>query len=148
MITIAHESVGVLFDDALHLLLQHNDELKERPLAIRQDQYLQMEQAGVLICFIARSAGVIVGYAVFYCCEDPKHGTPMAVSDAIYLHPDHRRAMNGIKLIKYADDHLQTFGIRRVDFLVSRVDFGPVLERLGFKQTEVVYSKGERWAAP
>ena len=124
----------------------HNKEVNHPSLDVNHDHYLAMEVAGLIVCYVARVENVVVGYAVFYCCEDPKHGTPTATSDAIYLHPDHRRAMNGIKLVKYASDHLLTFGIRRVNWLVGIVDFGPILRRLGFEQVEVSYSKGEIWA--
>jgi hypothetical protein len=141
-LNVAHESVAAIFKDGMHLMKMHSIENDGCELVLDQEAYLLSEKIGSLIAFTAREDGDMIGYGVFYVCEDPKHNnTAMATSDAIYLHPDHRSAMNGIRLIKYVNDSLRKLEIQQINYLVNTVDFSPILERFGYHQSEVVYTR-------
>lgn len=68
----------------------------------------------------------------------------IGIQDVVYVKPE-RRGLAGIKLFKFAEVKLKEEGVDTV-MLHTRVggavvDFGKVLERLGYRASELTYSK-------
>ncbi len=105
--------------------------------------YRFLATAGMLKVFTARQEGVLIGYAAYAIHQnlhyrDRKH----AVQDVLYLDPDYRGKMMGVRLIKYADDVLMHDGVHLVSHHVKvKNDFGPLLERIGYHLVEKIYER-------
>ena len=105
--------------------------------------YRHAESAGNFVMYTARVAGKLVGYAGFTIARDPHcKSVVRAVQDLVYVTPEHRGRMVGYRLMKYADARLGTLGVDLVMHSVNvNSDFGPMLERMGYEQTEKVYQR-------
>ena len=67
-----------------------------------------------------------------------------ADSDIFFLAPEYRKGLAGARLLKFAEASLRAIGVERVftrTKLSPQHDLGPLLERLGFRPIERVYSK-------
>lgn len=107
------------------------------------EAYEKLEELGVLTIFTARHFGKLVGYFVVIVQSNIHYKDHVfASNDIIYLHPDYRKGLTGVKLIKFAEKCLIQDGVS-VMVINTKVKnpFDPVLERLGFNLTERVYSK-------
>lgn len=112
-------------------------------LAVNYARYLELEAAGMLHVVVARSAGELVGYHIFV-IRAPQHymGTLMAFSDATYLKPRYRLGFNGINFLRFASDSTRSVGAKRIHISsTARHPFGKVLEWMGFREQERIYSK-------
>lgn len=88
-----------------------------------------------------------VGYHVAAVTPNPHDIlSALAVSDMFFLHPDYRKGLAGVELLKVAEVDLQNFAPgarwRTACPIDGERDFGVLLERqLGFSPTERVYEK-------
>ena len=59
------------------------------------------------------------------------------------IKPEHRKGMLGPRMIKAFEGMMKEAGVEVLHIRVkkSKVDFGPVLERLGFECEDIVYRK-------
>jgi hypothetical protein len=65
-----------------------------------------------------------------------------AHDDAFFLKPEFRKGTAGIKMIRAAEQMLQTKGVKRVIFHIkNRLKNGKVFEFLGYKPRETNYMK-------
>jgi GNAT superfamily N-acetyltransferase len=146
-ITYQQEFMATVAPDMQVLLEQHWQEI-----ALNQDKiklnpdweaYADLDAAGVAKAFTARCDGILVGYFVVFCKKNIHYKDHIfAVNDVIYLHPDYRRGMVGIKLIKFAEKCLADDGVSvLVVNTKTHRPFDAVLERLKFGLTERVYTK-------
>ncbi len=68
--------------------------------------------------------------------------TVTAKVDALYLKPSARDGRIGYNMIKVADDYFTSQGVDEVHHAVPvKRNFGRLLERLGYQQLELIYSK-------
>jgi GNAT superfamily N-acetyltransferase len=105
--------------------------------------YEKLEELGVLTIFTARHFGKLVGYFVVIVQSNIHYKDHVfASNDIIYLHPDYRKGMTGVKLIKFAEKCLKKDGVS-VMVMNTKVHspFDIILERLGFTPIERLYSK-------
>lgn len=105
--------------------------------------YKSMEDAGILRCITVRFNEELVGYCVNI-LQESRHnpGTLAAFVDCVYVKPEHR-ANAGKRLLVESDKYLARIGVERVlhQVMTGGKDFGPVLERMGYKQHAVTYCK-------
>jgi len=121
--------------DAVSAFLPHTVEL-DRELLVR------LEECGALECFTVRDTGELVGYAVYTVGPNTHSlGEYKAVQDALYLSPSARRGWAAVKFIKYTADALLGMPLITEVYQSTPLerDFGPVLERAGFKPLERMY---------
>ena len=105
-------------------------------------EYLQ-EHGNLQIVTARNDEGVMVGYVVYIISPWLHYRDHiLADGDVFWLHPDYRKGLTGIKLLRAAEDFLKQYG---VDFIINKVklhkDIGPLFERMGFKPIERVYAK-------
>lgn len=84
-----------------------------------------------------------IGYMTFFIAPHPhaKRNT-FATSDAFYVAPDFRKAGIGEKLIDFAEDELLKRGVDVIMVTMrAKRPFIPLLEKLGYNENEIVYSK-------
>ena len=133
--------------EMVRLYPEHWDEIALNKDVIKldpdYDRYFQFEKLGMLHVVTARSAGELVGYHIFVIMFHLHYRqSKTATSDITYLKREYRQGFNGIKFLRYAFDSLKPLEIQRVyTNCKMHHDFGAVLERLGFKEAERIYTK-------
>ena len=162
MIRFASERLTrALWDEAMPLLEAHWKEVAfydDIPLSPDWNVYASAAEAGNVIVFTARKDfvgtmvgakamrfdnGVLVGYALYFVKHAPHYqNSYQASQDVIYLDPS-VRGRTGMRFIQYADNELQDLGVQVVfqHMKVGHPALGRVLERLGYKQQDIVYSR-------
>ena len=106
-------------------------------------EYVRLDEAGILKLYTARQDGKLVGYfAVTVNTSLHYQEHKFATNDVIFIHPDYRNGSAGYKLIKYAEDQLIQMGVSLM-IMNTKIHqpFDKLLERMGFKQIERIYSK-------
>jgi L-amino acid N-acyltransferase YncA len=141
------ERVDALWDEITPLLQQHWEEIAfydDIPLVPDREAYALMEMAGFLRCYTARIGGSLVGYAAFTVRKALHYATSIqAQYDVVYLDPQHRGGMVGLKLLQYSDAQLQAEGVQ-VAYHHAKVGhpaLAKCLERMGYEAQDVVYGK-------
>jgi len=138
------------FDDALPdmapFFQDHMEEVgadkSQFPLSPDIERYRWMQERGDLCLVTVRDDGKLIGY---YCAVLMRHlhyDSRTAYTDVFYLAPDRRQGTIGIKLFKAAEDVLRMMGVERIYTGTKlKLDIGPILERLGYKPIERIYTK-------
>lgn len=124
----------------------HWDELGQQgglTFGVAEDNYERLAHNRALIVTTARFNGELVGYhyAILTHSLHSKNCL-IAVVDVCYLHPDHRKGDNGLKLMRCAEGAIREAGAQKLFFSYkpSR-DLSPILQRMGYGLEEVTYSK-------
>lgn len=104
--------------------------------------YERLESAGKLRILTVRDGGEMIGYIIFVIYNHPHHaGLLCGCEDAFYLSNAHRKGITGAKMIREGIRLLKADGVQRVFFTTDATkDCGPLLERLGFVKSNVIYS--------
>jgi GNAT superfamily N-acetyltransferase len=112
------------------------------------DRYSELDGQGLLHLVTARSNGDLVGYHLMIVTRHLHHKDSLsAISDITYLKPKYRKGMTGVKFLKYAFDGLRDMGVKCIHTSCKvNHDFGKILERLGFKEEERLYTRVNEWA--
>lgn len=142
------EVLGVdLIKEAGDMLKLHKDELcmhADFELDPDWEHYFKASVMGMLVICTARHVnGDLLGYAAYAIHQNPHYrGVKQAVQDVLFMHPSKRGKMAGYNLIKFADEHLASLGVTLVIHHVKvKADFGPMLERQGYRQSEKIFEK-------
>lgn len=152
---IAEELLSGLWVEMRPLLEAHWAEIsryKDIELEPDEEAYAAAEEAGLLRTYTARlpvrpDAGVdrgrLVGYVIFFLRPNMHYRRSLqAAQDVLYLHPDYRRGMAGVTLIRVAETRLRAEGVQVIYHHVKRTNrVGELLERLGYEHVENVYAK-------
>lgn len=134
-----------LWNEAMPLLVAHWREIAHYPDIILdpdRDQYLALEDLGVIRCFTARLERKLVGYAVFFVRPALHYaGSVQAYQDVLYLDPSVRGGA-GIRFVRWCDEQLEKSAIQVVYHHVKHAhNFGPLLERLGYELVDLIYAR-------
>ena len=147
MITYQVESVQSVQPEMEGLIEKHYEELEhfsdKLELSVDWNKYFELERLGVLVLFTARDGEKLVGYLVYmimpgmHCSNDD-----FAINHTIYLSPDYRGSGLGTQLILFAEKCLSELDVSVITLHVKPAfPFDPLCEKLGYVQTERVYSK-------
>lgn len=139
------------FEDVLldipALWKKHYDEIADdkdkKPLSPDIGAYLRLEQGNRLAIITARDKGELVGYAFFVLSASLHYRTHlMAQNDLFFVLPSYRGRFVGGRLIDAAETLLKGAGVHEIQMRTKvKHNFGPLLERKGFNETEIVYRK-------
>ncbi|MBV8666745.1 MAG: GNAT family N-acetyltransferase [Burkholderiaceae bacterium] len=147
MISFQREIVYDFMGDCQELLKLHYQELTRNKEVVSLnpiwEKYAALEKAGLIALFTARDDGQLVGYSAFIVQPHLHYAeTLIAQNDVLFLHPDYRKGMTGIKLIKYSERELKTQGVRKIVWH-AKMDtvFRKILNRLGYVEEEVMAAK-------
>ena len=139
-----------LFEESLPLIRAHWAEVapfEEMALEPDFNGYLKAEAAGALRAYTARhEATGLIGYALFVVNKNlnSRHSL-QAVQSALFISKDHRGF--GRAFLDWCDAQLAEEGVEyTLQNVTSKHDFGPMLESLGYKNTERVFTRRLRWA--
>lgn len=122
------------------------------PIDMDWQGYLALERQGRLKIGSLWLGPKLIGYASFFLyCPLHHRRTLWAISDAIYVDPDHRKGWAGVKLVKESERGLKGFGAKVILYSVKtdrnlsrkrdRDSVGLLLERLGYGSFDQSWSK-------
>lgn len=127
------------------LLEEHNREIPQLGISVDPDWkvYKQVFETGMIRIFTARVAELLVGYQVFILGYHPHRRSSFeATQDVLYLEPEVRQGMVGIKFLKWCDNELKKDNVKVIHHPIdANHDFGAILKRMGYALTDVVYSR-------
>jgi len=139
------ETFDQVIDEIKPLLEANHREICASPgllkLAPDYESYKALEDAGVLFVFTARKEGALVGYVVVINTPNLHHkDVKFSIADTIYIKPEYRGSINGLKLLEFTKGQLKLNG---VDYLTVHMNtdnlFAGLLKHLKFRQIEEVW---------
>lgn len=146
-LAFAVEPFFAVYAEAAPLMELHWEEIAKSKHLLKinpdLDKYKIANIEGMLITVSARFEGKLVGYLVWLLVPHPhyKHVT-IAEDDLHFLLPEYRQGLAGYKFLKAAIGFAQEAGAKIV---VMREKIGhqhpALMERLGFKPTDVIYTQ-------
>jgi GNAT superfamily N-acetyltransferase len=147
VIKYQQESLVTVKEDARPLLEKHWEEIALNKDKIKLnpdwDAYADLEDAGVLKIFTARSDGELVGYFVVFVKAHIHYRDHLfAYNDILFLDKEYRKGFTGAKLIKFAEKCLREDDVSVVVVNTKRhKPFDVLLNWLGYRHIENIYSK-------
>lgn len=148
MIKFAVEPFSEMYEEMrAYLLMKHWEELAldrdKISLSFNWDLYLAMEKSNSLHVLTVRDGARLVGYFVAFVFPHLHYAEAgiMAHTDVYYLLPEYRTG-NGAKMFCELERTLIQRGVIKI-YLSTKVhaDHGALFERLGYKQSDKVYTK-------
>lgn len=135
------------FEEGLPLFHRHYRDIsanQDIKLEIDFERYFRLQDAGAVRLFTARAAdGKLIGYAVFHVMTNMRYKSSLqATQDVLFVHPEFRGC--GMKLVEFCDNQLRNEGVQVVYHHTKakpELNFGPALERRGYKLVDLIYSK-------
>jgi hypothetical protein len=108
--------------------------------SINVGAYLELERAGLLKIFTARTRGWgLAGYAIFTLSPHGHYGCPVAVEDALYLVPAWR-GRQGLLFMRWQEEQLEEAGAAAiVRSSTTRHRHGRLLGGLGYQPVATTY---------
>lgn len=145
----AQETFASALTESLPLLSEHWGEIARNreliPLDPDYDLYHKMEAIGCIRLYTARTdEGALVGYALYFVRPHLHYKqNTWAVSDVIYLHPDHRKGTCGVRLMSFVEKSLAADGVdvMHTTSKLAHPALARVMEHLGHKPIEVGHAK-------
>lgn len=153
---ISWDSLDRLLGEGLEdMLAQHWEEVAlDRdliPLDPDWETMRRMERAGDFRVVSARRNGRLVGYAAFLVSRPLHYRTTLhALNDVIYIAPEERRGLTGVRLICWSESALAKLGVVKVIYHTKlhvllgakkQATLSDLLERLGYRHGENMLSK-------
>lgn len=128
-----------IFEDHYEEIAHYKD-IKLSPDTLYYDT---AQKIGILRVFTIRDEGKLVGYSVFTVGKNPHYSESIqAKQDILFLSKKLRGGFNGFKFIKWCDDQLKKECVQVVYHHVKKEhNFGPVLERQGYKLVDLIYGR-------
>lgn len=137
----------VLDDHGRALLKRHHAEiaLDQHEIEYAPDwaRYEAMDKLGQLSIVTLRSAGTIVGYCVSQVLPELHYKTTLAATmDILWLDPEFRGHMGGLRLMRAVERELRRRGVKRV-YMGSKLhkDISPMLRAMGYVPVELWFYK-------
>lgn len=143
---IQHEPFVDCWDEMKDLFRGHYEEIAfYKDIALDPDEraYVELARRGMLRIYTVRDAGALVGYVMFLVRPNPHYqGSLNAVQDVLYLKPEYRRGLTGVRLLKLAERRLAAEGVQVVYHHVKATNrVGELLGRLGYELVDQLYAK-------
>lgn len=109
-----------------------------------EEKYEALDKAGILHLVTAREGKTLVGFFLVFVTPNAHYNGAglMAFTDLYYLLPTFRRGANGLKIFNFMEKTLKELGVVKIytSHKLHR-DRGDFLRFLGYKATDLVYSK-------
>ena len=141
-----------LFNDALiaelgPLIEQHYEELTLHKETIKLDpdwdRYKKLAENNQAVFIGVRDNFKLVGYSLFFIAPHIHYKENiMANNDVLYLLPEYRKGLTGIRLIKFCEQHLQSLGVDKIIWHIKFAkDFRNILYRMGYIDEDALVGK-------
>jgi hypothetical protein len=147
MVTYQVETYEQVVSDIQELIKLHYEEIalnkQDIPLDPDWKRYKMLSDNNMLFVITARDNGTLVGYSVFFITQHMHYNsTKMASNDVLYLLPEYRKGMTGIKLIKASELELNKINVTKVLWHIKfHKDFRNILYRMGYKDEDAIVGK-------
>lgn len=139
------EYTTALMDEMGPLLEDHNRENTQLDVPLDPDfeAYQRIHASGCLRIYTARLSNILVGYQVFIVSNHPHRRTSLeATQDSLYLDPEVRQGMAGVKFIKFCDAELEKENVRVIHHPIDAAhNFGRIFERMGYQLMDLTFSR-------
>ena len=132
--------MSALWDEHWEEVALNRDVIKLDP---DLDQYAELESRGALHVVVGRAASEIVGYHISIIRPHLHYRQSLsAFTDVYFIRQAHRKGMTGVRLLKEVEATLKARGVQKM-FTGTKVslDMGLIFERLGWTETERLYTK-------
>lgn len=147
VITYTVEKWDDCHDELERLLPEHFAEVEQDrdhvPLCLDHGLYQMLADADRLHISVCRDDGDFVGYlAAIVGPNLHQASSPHAVVDAVYLKPEYRRGLTGVKLYQHFEQEMVRRAVKKM-YAGHKVtkDLSAIFKRLGYQKAEVYYSK-------
>jgi GNAT superfamily N-acetyltransferase len=138
-----HERAADIVDEIKPLVKLHYDEIAThkdlKVLDPDYDQYIHLDEIGMLRCFTVRDGGILVGYFLTIITPHIHYRTcRYALNDILFVHPDYRGTTIPYRMIKGAMQDLRDEVGADILCIHMKIEypFRSLLAKLGFLQTE------------
>lgn len=142
------ESLNDVIGEVGPLLTAHWHEVahyKDIPLTPNWAAYAQLQALGALRIYTGRDDGQLIGYSVFTVHQGVHYALSLeADEDLLFVLPEHRKGRFGLQLMQFAERELASDGVqlvKRRTKVAERLNFGAMLERMGYEPIDVIYGK-------
>ena len=147
MITYQEESFDQVIADIKPLLEKHWEEiaLHKEVIKLNPDyaKYESMCKAGIMKIITARDGLKLAGYCImllYYHMHYKDHY--MAMDDIFFIDKEYRKGLVGVKLFIKTEEIMKQYGITKLSMNVKvHNDVSAIFERLGYKETERMFTK-------
>ena len=154
-VTFFFEPLDRLLNDDLKILAQRDYEEVDVdhtlfPHDPDWDHYRKLNREGLYRVIAARRNGRLIGYNSFFIGHHTRHrGVVFAQSDVLYLEPEQRRGMTGVRFINESARLLKQAGaikvrydsVNKIKLGVSGGTLGDLFKKLGYTHEAEVYTK-------
>ena len=147
MIEYKEETFDQVIDEIKPLLDNHYEEIALDRDVIKlnpdYETYKKLCDSGVMRIITARDDGKLVGYLIAIIKYHLHYKDSLtAFNDIFYVDKQYRKGMTGVKLFIKAEEILKKYGVQRVAMNTKlHHDVGAIFDRLGYKETERVFTK-------
>jgi GNAT superfamily N-acetyltransferase len=148
MITYTQETDWPKFRSEIEPLLEsHWREIALDNAVIKLDpdwlEYARLDSLGQLHLLAVRNDDVLVGYYIGIVKPHLHYKSNlMAFNDVMYIKPEYRQGMVGVRIFKEIERTLKERGVEKMyTNTKAHHDFGVILDRLGYRKAETIYTK-------
>ena len=137
--TFKHEAAPLFVRHWREIALNH----AEVPLDIDHERYNGLAAAGALHVLTARRNGLLIGYHIAIVSGHLHYASTLhGITDVYWIAPECRHGVTGMRMFQAVERELQKLGVRKLLTATKlHLDQGPLLERLGYRPIERMYSK-------
>ena len=145
MITYQVEPLENCLEEIKTLFEAHWEEVADPtiPLNPNYNKYLEMAKQGLVHAVTARQDNAIIGYHISFIYPHLHYQQSVTCfTDIFFIAKEHRKGFVGIRLFKFLEQSLKEKNVQRIYMGTKlRLDIGAILERLGYKPIERIYTK-------
>lgn len=134
------ESLKPLLEEHYQEIALHKDVVKLDP---DWERYGLLAKNKTAVFIGARDNGKLIGYSVFFLVTHIHYKQlKMASNDVLYLDPEYRKGMTGIKLIKASEEILKKLDVQKILWHIKFAkDFRKILYRMGYEDEDAIVGK-------
>jgi hypothetical protein len=146
MITFQVEPLYPFVYELMDLFKNHYQEIAERTDVIKLDPDLDTYEALVkldkLEVHTIRDSEKLIGYSLWFITNHIHYKKSITCSsDILFIHPEYRKGMTGVKFIKWSVAKIKEHNPQRIMFHVKdSVDYSAIIKRMGAKHFESIYT--------
>jgi len=147
MIKVQIEKFADFMEEFDQLCKQHWHEVARNreiiPLSPDYNQYLKLDEMGMLCCSTARDKGKLIGYCINIITPHMHYSkTIFALNDLLFVTRSKRGFFVGTELLKKAIDEMKKRNVK-VFHMHAKIahDIKPIMKRLDFIGIETIYEK-------
>ncbi len=134
------EEIKPLLEKHWEEVAVNKDKIKLNPA---YDSYRRLDDVGALHSVVVRDGSTLIGYYISFIQPHLHYRDhKFALNDILYLDPAYRKTEAAVKMFEKAEEDLKARGVSVMGLHVKVTNrFDTLCDHLGFKKTEIMYSK-------